>query len=59
MSAIAAKDHAFRLLERLDHRVEQDAVKASVAKANAALVMLEKHVHGGLHDAQMPGSLLH
>jgi hypothetical protein len=34
------------LLERLNQSVEQDAIKAAVAKAAALLVMLEEGVHG-------------
>src|SRR5215469_267787 len=47
LSSIGAEEtnHPFRLLERLDHSVEQDAVEAPVAKADAALVMFEKGVH--------------
>jgi len=46
--AVGAKetDHLLRLLERLNQSVEQDAIKAPVAKAAALLVMLEEGVHG-------------
>ena len=36
----------FRLLERLDHAVEQDPIEAAVAEANAILMMFGKGVHG-------------
>jgi hypothetical protein len=42
----------------LNYRVEQDAVEAPVAKADAALVMLEKGLWCA-HDPKMSGSLLH
>ena len=46
--AVGAKetDPPLRLLERLNQSVEQDAIKAPVAKADAVLVMLEEGVHG-------------
>jgi hypothetical protein len=46
--AVGAKetDHPFRLLEGLNQCVEQDAIKAPVAKADTVLVMLKEGVHG-------------
>jgi len=46
--AVRAKktDDPLGLLERLDQSVEQDAIEAPIAKADAVVVMLEKGVHG-------------
>src|SRR5215469_4888184 len=46
--AIGAKEahRPLRLLEGLNQTVEQDAIEAPIAKADAVLVMLEKGVHG-------------
>ena len=45
---IEKADHSLGLLERLDQPVEQDPVKAPIAKADAVFVVLVKGVHDGL-----------
>lgn len=49
-------DHPLRLLERLDRAVQQQAIEAAVAEADAILVMLSEGVHGVLPGGQRPGS---
>jgi hypothetical protein len=46
--AVAAKetDHPLGLLKGLNQRVEQNAVEAPIAEANALPVMLKKGVQG-------------
>jgi hypothetical protein len=52
-------DDALGLLERLDHPVEQDPIKASVPEPNATLVMLVERVHGVLPRGEIPGAYRH
>jgi len=54
--SVEEPDHSFGLLEGLDKSVEQNAVKTTIAEADAVLVMLVKGVHGRLPpDSKPPG----
>ena len=52
-------DHPLGLLERLNQAVEQNAVEAPVAGADAMLMMLAEGVHGNLQCGEIPGAYRH
>ncbi len=51
--------HSLGLLEGLNQSVEQNAIEATIAEADAILVVFDKGVHGNLQCGEIPGAYSH